>query len=75
MIHFPRLEYKERENRLKALRFAPMNAQKTRRLDPPPSALLSCFQLGKKARRKMNLSGLCPVLVRSLSGIVRCVQR
>ncbi len=52
MIHFSRLEYKERGNRLKALRFAPMNAQKTRDLDSPLSALLSCFQLGKKRGEK-----------------------
>jgi len=52
MIHFPRLDYTERENRLNALRFAPMNAQKTRGLDSPPSSLLSCFQLRKTRGEK-----------------------
>ena len=48
--HFFAGECTERGSRVKALRFAPMNAPKTRGLDSPPSPLLCCFQLGKNVK-------------------------
>ena len=50
--HFFAGECTERGSRVKGLRFAPMNAQKTRGLDSPPSPLLCCFPLGKNEKKK-----------------------
>ena len=40
----------ERGERVKALRFAPINAHRTCGLDLPPCLLLCCFQLGKNEK-------------------------
>ena len=49
--HFFAGECTERGSHVKGLRYAPMNAQRTRGLDSPPSPLLCCFQLGKNEKR------------------------
>ena len=52
--YFFRWEGTERGRPVKGLRFAPMNAPRTRALDSSPSPLLSCFQPSKKCEKEMG---------------------
>ena len=63
-------ECTERGRPVKALRFASMNAQKTRGLDSPPSPLLCCFQLGKNVIEKWK-SGRSGISGRLRGGVLR----